>query len=42
LSGGRLVRAPDWQITFGFDYEMPVDDDVKLKIGSDIAIRRNI
>ena len=30
LSGSRFVRAPDWQVNFGFDYEMPVGDDMKL------------
>lgn len=24
LSGSRMFRAPDWQLNFGFDYEIPV------------------
>ncbi|MCB2076204.1 MAG: TonB-dependent receptor, partial [Novosphingobium sp.] len=30
LKGVPFVRAPEWQINFGFDYEMPVGDDMRL------------
>jgi iron complex outermembrane receptor protein len=30
LSHSRFIRAPDWQVNFGFDYELPVGDDMKL------------
>jgi iron complex outermembrane receptor protein len=32
LSGKPLVRSPDWQVAFGFDYEMPVGHDMSLGI----------
>jgi iron complex outermembrane receptor protein len=30
VSGTRLIRSPDWQATFGFDYEFPVGRNLKL------------
>lgn len=30
LSGIPLIRAPEWQVTLGFDYEMPLKSDYKL------------
>jgi len=30
LKGAPFVRAPEWQINFGFDYEMPVGGDMRL------------
>lgn len=30
LSGTPLARAPTWQATFGFDYEMPLGDNYKV------------
>lgn len=30
LKGLPLVRAPDWQANFGFDYELPVGRNMKL------------
>jgi len=30
ISGTPLIRAPQWQATFGFSYEMPVASDYKL------------
>ena len=30
LAGQPLVRAPDWQATFGFDYSLPVKGDMRL------------
>jgi iron complex outermembrane receptor protein len=30
LSGTPLIRAPQWQVTLGFDYEMPLASDYKL------------
>lgn len=35
LKGAPLVRAPNWQANFGFDYEMPVRDGMKLILASD-------
>jgi iron complex outermembrane receptor protein len=32
LSDSDLVKAPDWQVNFGFEYEMPVGDDRTLVI----------
>ena len=34
LDGIPLVRAPDWQANFGFDYEMPVGSEMKLEFSS--------
>lgn len=34
LSGGRLVRAPDWQASFGFDYERPIGDGLTLVVSN--------
>jgi len=34
LSGRPLVRAPDWSVNFGFDYEMPIAGNMTLAIGS--------
>jgi len=35
LKGVPFVRAPEWIINFGFDYEMPVGDDMRLVIAND-------
>ena len=35
LSGLPLVRAPDWQASFGFDYELPVLEKLKLILAND-------
>ena len=35
LSGGRLVRAPTWQVNFGFDYDMELPNGMKLSFSSD-------
>jgi len=35
LKGIPLVRAPDWQANFGFDYEIPVGSDMRLILASD-------
>ncbi|MDE8652975.1 TonB-dependent receptor [Novosphingobium album (ex Liu et al. 2023)] len=32
LSGTPLIRAPDWQATFGFDYELPVGNNMAIAI----------
>jgi iron complex outermembrane recepter protein len=32
LSGQRLIRSPEWAANFGFDYEMPVGDDLRLRL----------
>jgi iron complex outermembrane receptor protein len=32
LSGKPLVRSPDWQVAFGFDYEMPIGHDMTLDL----------
>lgn len=37
LSGRPLVRAPEWTLNFGFDYERPVGQDLTLAIGSRTA-----
>jgi len=34
LSGVPLVRAPEWQINFGFDYEMPMGNGMRLAFGN--------
>ncbi len=34
LSGGRLVRSPDWSANFGFDYELPVGKGMRLTLSS--------
>lgn len=35
LSGTPLPRAPSWQLTAGFSYELPVSDKMKLNISAD-------
>ena len=35
LKGIDFVRAPEWQINFGGDYEMPVGNDMRLTFGID-------
>ncbi len=35
LTGTRLVRAPEWQLTGGFNYELPVGNSYKLNLGAD-------
>jgi iron complex outermembrane receptor protein len=34
LSGTPLIRAPAWQATLGFDYEVPVQGDYKLVLSN--------
>jgi iron complex outermembrane receptor protein len=34
LKGAPLVRAPNWQANFGFNYEMPVGDGMKVILAS--------
>jgi iron complex outermembrane recepter protein len=34
LSGTPLIRAPKWQATFGFDYELPVGSNLKATISN--------
>jgi iron complex outermembrane receptor protein len=34
LSGNPLVRAPDWQVNFGFDYELALSDQLALAFSS--------
>jgi len=34
LTGLALPRAPDWQVNFGVDYEMPVGAGLKLRLGT--------
>lgn len=34
LSGSPLVRAPDWQATFGFDYEFPIGSSLKMVVAN--------
>jgi iron complex outermembrane receptor protein len=35
LKGIPLVRAPVWRINFGFDYEMPIGQDMKVTFAND-------
>ena len=35
LAGVPFVRAPQWRINFGFDYEMPVGENMRLSIAND-------
>ena len=35
LAGVPFVRAPEWRINFGFDYEMPVGENMKFVIAND-------
>jgi iron complex outermembrane receptor protein len=30
LNGSRFIRSPDWTENFGFDYQLPVGNDMKL------------
>lgn len=34
LSGTPMIRAPEWQSTFGFDYEFPVGSNLKLLVSN--------
>lgn len=34
LSGTTLIRAPQWSANFGFDYELPVGSDLKLRLSN--------
>ena len=34
LTGTPLIRAPDWQASFGFDYEFPVGSKLKFVIAN--------
>lgn len=31
ISGQRLIRSPEWAANFGFDYELPVSANLKLR-----------
>ncbi|MGE3690270.1 MAG: TonB-dependent receptor [Novosphingobium sp.] len=35
LTGVPFVRAPEWQLNFGFTYDMPVGDGMRLVFGND-------
>jgi iron complex outermembrane recepter protein len=35
LAGVPFVRAPEWRINFGFDYEMPVGDSMRFVLAND-------
>ena len=35
LAGVPFVRAPEWRINFGFDYEMPMGENMKFVIAND-------
>lgn len=35
LAGVDFVRAPRWQINFGFDYDMPLSNGMRLTFGND-------
>lgn len=35
LTGTPFVRAPEWRINFGFDYDLPVGDGMRLAISND-------
>lgn len=35
LAGTPFVRAPEWRINFGFDYEMPVGNDMRVSFAND-------
>jgi len=37
LKGAPLLRAPEWTANAGFDYEMPVSDSLKFRLGSNLA-----
>lgn len=37
LKGQRLLRAPEWTANAGFDYETPVSDSLKFRIGGNLA-----
>jgi len=32
ISGSQLIRAPEWSVNFGFDYELPMGRDMKLRL----------
>lgn len=34
LNGSPFVRAPEWQINFGFDYSVPFGNDYKLSLSN--------
>lgn len=36
LAGYPLARAPDWSVTAGFSYQLPIGNDTKLRFGSDV------
>lgn len=35
LAGTGFVRAPEWQVNFGFDYERPVGGDMRVGLAVD-------
>jgi iron complex outermembrane receptor protein len=34
VSGTPMIRAPTWQMNFGFDYEMPLGDNFKVTLSN--------
>lgn len=34
LSDTPMIRAPEWQATFGFDYEFPIGSDLKMVVAN--------
>lgn len=34
LSGTQMIRAPEWAANFGFDYELPVGNGMKLQLAN--------
>lgn len=34
ISGKRMIRAPEWAANFGFDYELPVGNGMKVQIAN--------
>ncbi|WP_340317967.1 TonB-dependent receptor [Rhizorhabdus argentea] len=41
LKGQQVVRAPDWVVNFGANYEMPLSQALKLAISGDAAYSDN-
>jgi outer membrane receptor protein involved in Fe transport len=36
LSGRPLVKAPEWMLNFGFDYDTPIGNDMSLTLGTSV------
>ncbi len=34
LSGSQMIRAPEWAVNFGFDYELPVGSNMKVRLSN--------